>query len=242
MHPGRGRLYVRKSRESTSLQLGQLVAMCERLVPAQQWMQVRADCERKNRQLATSPPTQPQIDMCLMNGREARFTPQQDPLHAGTPALTPGCGGGSALAPLERAAKWAAASTSLHLSLTALSGDLACKAVQKNPRQTGLRDRPHHSLQAHSTRVTPWPPPQLTLGFEHPLQFASAASAPSIHAHPAGHSDARASKAQQPLPASLILLRALAIAGNRRSPATRNVQLALFLPPVSFRVQVIIYY
>ena len=77
------------------VQLGRLVAMCERLVPAQQQMPARADCERENRQLVTSPPAQPQIDMCLMNGREARFTPQQDPLHAGTPALTPGCGGGT---------------------------------------------------------------------------------------------------------------------------------------------------
>ena len=41
--------------------------------------------------------------------------------------------------------------------------------------------------------------------------------------------------ARQPLPASLILLRALATAGDRRSPATCNVQLALFVapPPVS---------
>ena len=61
------------------VQLRRLVAMCERLVPAQQQMPARADCEGENRQLATSPPAQPQIDMCLMNGREVRFTPQQDP-------------------------------------------------------------------------------------------------------------------------------------------------------------------
>ena len=67
---------------------------------------------------------------------------------------------------------------------------------------------------------------------EHPLQFASAASAPSIHAHQAGHYDARASKAQQPLPASLILLRPLALLleiADRQQHATCNW--LCFCPP-----------